>query len=83
MKYRVSELEREKEEWRKVSGEQVEKIKSLEVDLKKTRLLLSDEEMTCQELRKEKQDLAISAGNAEIDRNRIVNEFIREMVVVC
>lgn len=48
--------------------------------MKKIRLLLSDEEMTCQELRKEKQDLTISAGNAEVDRNKIVNEFIPEAV---
>lgn len=77
---RVSQLETEKEEWRKVSGDQAEKIKLLEAQLKDTRLKLSDEEMACQELRQEKQDIAIAAGNAEVDRNRIVNEFIPEVV---
>jgi chromosome segregation ATPase len=77
---RVSQLETEKEEWRKVSGDQAEKIKLLEAQLKDTRLKLSDEEMACQELRQEKRDIAIAAGNAEVDRNRIVNEFIPEAV---
>lgn len=80
LKDRVSELETEKEGWRKVSGEQAAKIKSLEADLKKTRLLLSDEEMSCQELWNENQDLAIRMGNVEIDRNKVVNVFIPEMV---
>ena len=42
------------------------------------RLKLGGEEMACQELRTEKQNIAILAGNAEVDRNRIVNEFIPE-----
>lgn len=61
-------------------GDQAEKIKLLEAQLKDTRLKLSDEEMACKELRNEKRDIAIAAGNAEVDRNRIVNEFIPEAV---
>ena len=77
---RIADLEKEKEEWRKVSGGQAERIKLLEADLAKTRLLLSDEEMATQELRKEKERIAILAGNAEVDRNKIVNVFIPEMI---
>lgn len=47
---RVSQLETEKEEWRKVSGSQVEKIKLLETQLAEARLKLSDEEKAYQEL---------------------------------
>ena len=78
LKDRVTALEVEKEEWRGVSSSQATKIRLLEEDLKKTRLQLSDEKMTSQELRKEKQELSISSGNVEIDRNRVVNEFIPE-----
>ena len=77
---RVADLEKEKEEWRKVSGGQADQIKVLEAELAKTRLLLSDEEMTSQELRKELEGLAISSGNVEIDRNKVVNEFLPEFV---
>lgn len=77
---RISDLEKKKEEWRTVSAGQAEKIKSLEAELAKTRLALSDEEMACQELRTEKQELAIRSGHAEIDRNRVVNEFLPEFV---
>ena len=48
--------------------------------MKKTKALLTDEERTSQELRKEFQDLAISSGHNEIDKNNIVKKFIPEMV---
>ena len=63
-----------------MSKDQIEKINSLEAELAKVRLALSDEEMACQELRNENKGLAISSGNVEIDRNRIVNEFLPEFV---
>ncbi|PWA65952.1 transposase (putative), gypsy type [Artemisia annua] len=77
---RVSDLEKEKDEWRKVSAEQAEKIKALEAELGKVKLALSEEEEEYKKLLQEKQDIAIRAGNAEIDRNRVVNEFLPEMV---
>ena len=52
----------------------------LEDDLKKTKAQLADKEMSSQELRKEIQELAISYGHVEIDRNKIVKDFIPEMV---
>ena len=77
---RVSQLEVEKEEWRKVSGEQAERIKLLEGQLSDAKLKLSDEEKAYKELYQEKQDIAIAAGNAEMERNRIINEFIPEVI---
>ena len=41
---RVCQLETEKEEWRKVSGDQVERIKLLEAQLSEAKLKLSEEE---------------------------------------
>ena len=70
---RVSQLVVEKEEWRKVSAEQAEKIKLLEGNLSDAKLKLADEEKAYKELHQEKQEIAIAAGNAEVERNRIVN----------
>ena len=47
---RVSQLEMEKEECRKVSGDQADKIKLLEARLKETELKLGDEEKAYWEL---------------------------------
>ena len=77
---RVSELEIEKEEWRRVSGEQVEKIKLLEGQLSDAKQKLNDEEKAYRELYQEKVDIAVAAGNAEMERNRIINEFIPEAI---
>lgn len=77
---RVCRLETEKEELSKVSGDQVERIKSLEAQLSEAKLKLSEEEKAYKELYQEKQDIAIAAGNAEVERNRIVNEFIPEVI---
>ena len=63
-----------------MSKDQVEKINSLEAELAKVSQALSDEEMAYQELRNENKGLAISSGHVEIDRNRIVNEFLPEFV---
>ena len=70
----------EKEEWKKVSGEQAEKIKLLEGHLSDAKLKLADEEKAYKELYQEKQEIAIAAGNAEVERNRIINEFIPEAI---
>ena len=77
---RVGDLELEKNEWRKVSGEQAEKIRLLEGQLAEAQQKLKDEEKAYSELCQEKVDLAVTAGNAEVDRNRIVNEFIPEAI---
>ncbi|PWA98462.1 transposase (putative), gypsy type [Artemisia annua] len=77
---RVSDLTREKEEWRNVSADQAERIKSLEVELEKVKSELKNEEVANQELRKEYQDLAISSGHVSIDRAKIVKEFVSEVV---
>jgi hypothetical protein len=77
---RVSELEREKEEWRKVSGDQVEKIKLLEGQLSDAKNKLSEEEKAYKELYQEKVDIAVAAGTAKMERNRIVNEFVPEAI---
>ena len=80
LKDRVAALEAEKEEWRSVSANQATKIRLLEEDFKKTRVQLADEDMTSQELWKENQELAISSGHVEIDRNKIVSQFVPEMI---
>lgn len=77
---RVGNLEMEKNEWRKVSGEQAEKIRSLEGQLSDAKQKLNDEEKAYGELYKEKVDIAVAAGNAEVERNRIVNEFVPEAI---
>lgn len=77
---RVGNHELEKNEWRKVSGEQAEKIRSLEGQLSDAKQKLSVEEKAYRELCQEKVDIAVAAGNAEVERNRIVNEFIPEAI---
>lgn len=77
---RVSQLEVEKEEWRKVSGEHAERIKLLEGHLSDAKLKLTDEEKAYKELYQEKVDIAVAAENAEVERNRIINEFIPEAI---
>ena len=80
LKDSVAALEAEKEEWRGVSANQANTIRLLEEELKKAKAKLVEEEKTSQDLRKEYQDLAISAGHNEIDKNNIVKKFIPEMV---
>ena len=77
---RVGNLELEKNEWRKVSGEQAEKIRLLEGQLSDAKNKLSEEEKAYKELYQEKVDIAVAAGTAEMERNRIVNEFIPEAI---
>ena len=48
----------------------------LEGQLSDARLKLNDEEKAYKELYQEKVDIAVAAGNAEMERNRIINEFI-------
>lgn len=52
----------------------------LEGNLSDAKLKLTDEEKAYKELYQEKQEIAIAVGNAEMERNRIVNEFIPEAI---
>lgn len=76
MNDRVVDLEREKEEWRKMSATQANKIKQLEEELSKAKASLDSEEDDIKSLRKDRADLAVKLGQTKMDRCNAVRELL-------
>nr|GEU74074.1 hypothetical protein [Tanacetum cinerariifolium] len=77
---RVKDLEWERDEWRNTTSDQVEKIQSLEKDLKpRTQQLVVAEEKV-EVLEGEKLDLVGKVARAEADHKKLVHEFLPAMV---
>ncbi|GJY03590.1 hypothetical protein Tco_0369530 [Tanacetum coccineum] len=77
---RVKDLERERDEWRETSSDQVEKIRGLENDLEpRTQHLVAAEEKV-KVLEGEKLNLLDKVAQAEADCKKLVREFIPAVV---
>nr|GEV82625.1 putative UPF0481 protein At3g02645 [Tanacetum cinerariifolium] len=76
----VKELEREKDEWRATASGQVEQIWHLERDLEpKTQQLMAAEEKV-EMLEHERLPLSAQLSQSEVDRKKLVKEFIPTVV---
>ena len=72
----MKELEKERDDWRNTASDQVERIRSLEKDLEpRTHQLMAAEEKV-KVLKNEKTDLMGKVSGAEVERQRLIREFI-------
>ncbi|GJY58422.1 hypothetical protein Tco_0458314 [Tanacetum coccineum] len=76
----VKDLERERDEWRLTASNQVEQIRTLEKDLEPKACQLETAEERIRVLEDEKRALSAELARAEIDRQRLVREFIPTVV---
>ncbi|GKB49610.1 hypothetical protein Tco_0900363 [Tanacetum coccineum] len=76
----LKDLERERDEWRATTSNQVEKIRGLEKDLEPKTHRLEAAEEKIRVLESEKLALSTELTRAEADRQKLVWEFIPAMV---
>ncbi|GJW47533.1 hypothetical protein Tco_0079179 [Tanacetum coccineum] len=77
---KLKDMEKERDDWRQTTSDQVERIKKLEEVIEPKSNQLSDTEGWIQVLKNEKTVLVAELAQAEIDRQKIVREFVLAVV---
>ncbi|GJU97780.1 hypothetical protein Tco_1327051 [Tanacetum coccineum] len=75
-----SDIHLEEDDWRKTASKQVEKIKVLERELEPKSQQLVDAEEKVRLLKEENSKLVSDLARAEMDRHKLVRDFISEVV---
>nr|GEV01158.1 hypothetical protein [Tanacetum cinerariifolium] len=76
----VKDLERERDEWRVTASNQVKQIRALEKDLEPKTYQLANAEERIMVLEGEKRALLAELAQSEIDRQKLIREFIPAVV---
>nr|GEV91929.1 hypothetical protein [Tanacetum cinerariifolium] len=76
----VKDLERDRDEWRVTASNQVEQIRALEKDLEPKTYQLETAEERIRVLEGDKRALSAELARSEIDRQKLVREFIPSVV---